>query len=820
MGVNISLNKVELDERSLKRLKKLLLKMRRERFPLCLEKARLITESYRQTEGEPEIIRCAKAFAHVLENIPIFIDEDELIVGEGASKPWGVEIDPFLGVWDEAQIAEAAKEGLIVVNEEDWQKIRELGQFWRTKCTEYKTGQLYDERLYKFLQVGVALPPLGRREEFRGAYAGNGLCLSFNFTDCLQDFGRWFNGLNSIIKEANEELNSLRYVTYDDVEKRLFLESAIIVLKAVIRLANRYAELADKMSANEEDPVRKEELERIAEACRWVPANKPRTFYEAMQSLWFNQILSAPTSTYNFGRFDQYMYPFYKQDVEEGRITNSDVLALLCELRIKCMKPENIKLRSVKRMQHAGFAKWRNMVIGGVTPDGKDATNELSYLVLEAAKIVRTPHHTITLRVHEGTPEDLILKALEVVKTGIGIPAFAGDKSFIAYLSEGGIPLEEARNYHIAGCLDPAIPGKASFLAGDYFVVPKVLEIFMNGGIDPRTHISIGPYVDVESFETFEEFYHAFKQYISYFVGLWHEHITVTYFTERCLPSYYDVVEIIETVLLHDGIKVGRPLSKRKASPPYDFKPVMVPVGMINVVDSLAAIKKLVYEEKKITMRRLREALAANWQGYEDVRKMCLKAPKYGNDDDYVDQIAKDLYKFLLREEEKYISTRPRGARVRGIGGASITSMWAGGAITGATPDGRFAGETLADGTVSPAQGRDINGPTAVIKSASKIDQNSFSSALLNMKFHPSALNTVEDLRKLAVLIKTYFSLGGKWIQFNVVGRETLLDAQRHPENYQDLIVRVAGYSAYFTQLSKPVQDDIIKRTEHHLAGL
>ncbi|MEM2256410.1 MAG: pyruvate formate lyase family protein [Candidatus Bathyarchaeia archaeon] len=815
--MQISETEIMLKGRLRERIERLISKIRKEKFPLCVEKARLITESWEQTEGEPEIIRGAKAWAHVLDNIPIFIDDDEMIVGEGASKPWGVEIDPFLGIWNEDEIKGAEEEGLIIVDEKDWSMIRELGKYWMKKCSEYKRSCLYDEKLSKFLQIGITLPPIERKEEFRGAYAGSGLCLSFNFTDCWQDIERWLNGLNSIIAEIENELNNLRILTFEDLEKKIFLEAAKIVLKAIIRFANRYADLAEKLASEEKDPVRKQELLKIAEACRWVPANKPRSFYEAVQSVWFNQILSTPTSTYNFGRFDQYMYPYYKNDIKNGKITNEEVLALLCELRIKCMKPENIKLRAAKRMQHEGFAKWRNMTIGGVTPDGKDATNELTYLVLEAAKIVKTPHHTITLRVHEGTPEDLMVKALEVVKTGIGMPAFASDPSFIAYLTSGGIPLEEARNYHIAGCLDPSVPGKLGCLAGRFFVVPKVLEIFMNGGVDPRTGIELCPFkVNVEDFNTFDEFYSAFKQYLSYFINLWHEQVVIESYDTLGCPSYYDAVEIIETVLLHDGIRVGKPLSKRRAVPPYNFRAVMIPVGLQNVVDSLAVIKKLVFEEKKVTMRQLKETLAVNWQGHEELRKICLKAPKYGNDYDYVDSIAADLLKFLIDEVGRYPNVaRPVGGIIRGLGGASISSMWAGGAITGATPDGRCAGEPLADGTVSPVQGRDINGPTAVLKSALKVDQVSCSSTLLNMKFHPSTLKTTEDLRKLAALIKTYFIHGGKWIQFNVVGRETLLEAQKHPEKYRDLIVRVAGYSAYFTQLSRGVQDDIIRRTEH-----
>jgi pyruvate formate-lyase/glycerol dehydratase family glycyl radical enzyme len=788
-------------------------KIRRGGFPLCIEKARLITESHKQTEGEPAVIRYAKAFSHILESMPVLIDGDELFVGEGASKPWGAEIDPFLGVWREEEIKASAEEGIISLEEMDWPMFRELGQYWKTRCSEYIQSKLFDERLYRYLQLGITLPPMKRKDEFRGAYAGSGLCLSFAFTDCYTDFARWLNGLNPIIAEAEEELRNLRFFNLEDVEKKLFLEAMIIVLKAVIRLANRYAEAADALAEQEEKSQRREELKRIATACRRVPANRPGSFYQAVQSLWFNQILSAPTSTYNLGRFDQYMFPFYKKDLDEGRIDKEEVLALLCELRVKCMRPENIKLSSAKRSQHAGFAKWRNMTIGGVTADGKDASNDLTYLVLEAAYRLRTSHHTISLRVHDETPDDLLIKALEVVKTGIGMPAIALDTSFIEYLTSGGIPVEDARNYHLAGCVDPAIPGKASFLAGSFFVAPKVLEIFLNNGTDPRTGLEACSFKPrVEDFKTYEEFYEAFTNILSHFVGLFHEH---SFLVASYSREYYDVVEILETAMMQDGIRVGKPLSRRKPVPPFDFRAVMVPVGVINVADSLAAIKTLIFDEKKISVEALKQALAADWTGYEPVRKLCLRAPKYGNDMDYVDSMARELYRFLIDEETKYCTFgRPEHGKIRGLGGASISSMFAGGAIIGATPDGRFAGTTLADGTASPAQGRDTHGPTAMLRSAAKLDQASCASTLLNVKLHPSSLKTREDLKKLGSPIKTYSRMGGKWIQFNVVGNEQLLDAQKFPENYRDLIVRVAGYSAYFVDLSKGVQDDVVKRME------
>ena len=621
-------------------------------FPLCFEKARLITESHKQTEGEPAIIRYAKAHANVLENIPVIIDRDELFAGEGASKPWGAEIDPFLGIWKEDAIRGAVEDGIVSVDESDWPLMREIGQYWATRCSEYAQSKLFDERFFDYLQVGITLPPMKNRDEFRGAYAGSGLCLSFNFTDCYTDFARWMKGLNPIIEEIEEELRNLKFLSLEAVNKKQFLTASLIVLKATIRFAERYAEEAERLAAIEADAAQREKLERIAVACRRVPANPPENFYQAMQSLWFNQILSTPSSTHNFGRFDQYMYPFYKKDREEGKITDEEVLALLCELRVKSMRPENIKLSVAKRSQHSGFAKWRNMTIGGVTEDGKDASNELTMLVLEAANRIRTPHHTITLRVHGGTPDELILKALEVVKTGIGMPALALDDSFIDYMTSGGIPLEEARDYQLAGCVDPAIPGKQSFLAGLFFVVPKVFEIFLNNGIDPRTGINVGPdKPDVEEYGTFEEFYAGFKDYLKYFIGIWHEHSFLVSGRSGDVYSYNDIVEVLDTVLMHDGIRMGKALSNRDPVPPYDFRAVMVPVGAINTADSLASIKQLVFDTKQITMKELKEALDSNWEGHEDILRLCLKSPKYGNDNDYVDSIAADLYNFLLEEE-------------------------------------------------------------------------------------------------------------------------------------------------------------------------
>ena len=787
-------------------MEELMKKVRREHFPLCVQKAQLITKIYRQTEGEPESLRQAKAFAHVLENIPIWIDEEELIAGHAASKPWGVEIDPFLGPIDAELLKGLEQEGVVVIDEEDWSAIREVAEYWRRRNWECRTWQLADERLWKFLQVGIWLPPMRSRAEGVGAYAGSGLGIYHGLHLAVPDYEKVLShGLNSIIEEAEEELKSIRFFGRDDVEKRLFLEAVIIALKAINQFANRLVDLAEAKAGAEANPERREKLQRIAETCRWVPANAARSFYEALQCFWLIYLVCNPSPTIGVGRFDQYMYPFYRKDKEMGRITDEEVVRLLCELRVKDMELVRVALRPAKRMQHAGMAKWHNMVIGGVTSNGQDATNELAYLILEAAKRLMTPHHTITLRVHEGTPEELMMKALEVVKTGVGMPAFVGDRSYIEFLLSKGVPIPVARNYALGGCLDVALPGLMRIVGASFFVAPKVLEIFLNDGVDPRTGLEVGPFkVDLDKFQTYVEFTDALKEYLAHFIGLWVEVANLHAAVRSELTKH-----VVEAALMTNGIKAGKSFFERKM--PYEINSVLLPVGMINVADSLATIKKLVFEEKKITMEQLKKAVQANWEGYEELRRMCLEAPKYGNDDDYTDLIAKDLYRFLAMTITKFDYTL--GGKHQ-PGGISISSMWAGGDITGATPDGRYAGEVLADGSMSPMRGRDTNGPTAIIKSASKIDQTLYASTLLNMKFHPSTLGNTEDLKKLATLIKTYFSLGGKHVQFNVVSREMLLEAQKHPENYSDLVVRVAGYSAYFVQLGKRVQDEIIARTE------
>jgi pyruvate formate-lyase/glycerol dehydratase family glycyl radical enzyme len=797
------------------RVERLKQSLQLEEYPICVEKARLIMESYRQTEGEPQIVRRAKATAHYLDNKTIFIEDDELIVGNVASRPMGLEAGSLGPTWPKEDIEDLRKAGLLL-SDEDEALLRSMDDYWRGKgrTLDERQGQFYDdERLWPFIQSGILCPPWKKKDEGRGTgAAGVGWGLGLGLALIVVDYAKvLYEGLDKILRDAEEELRNLRYTNADAVKKGDFLRSVLVALPAIVRIAKRFGDLAAEMASKETDSTRRKELERIAETCRWVPGNPARTFYEAVQSFWLIWIMIA-SGTAPGGRFDQFMYPFYKKDKEKGRISDDEVLELLECLRIKVMQYNFVGGGKLQREKWAGMARWHNWVIGGVTPDGRDATNELSYLILEAAKDCQTPHHTITVRVHEGTPEALMLKALDVVRTGIGMPAFVGDKSYIEYLVGQGVPLRDARDYALAGCLDVNIPGKSRIHAFGMFIVPRVLEIAMNNGFDPLTGTQLGQKTgEFESFQSFDDFMAAFKEQLGHFMGLAAEEHNILLMAQTELFP-----DPVHSSLMADAIEVGRDALDRTM--PFENGSALNLVGMINVADSLAAVKKLVFEEKRVTKKELKAAIDANWRGdgHDAIRKMCLAAPKYGNGDPYVDSIAKELYQFWADTAGTFPTAWGGTNKPTGI---SITAHAPGGALTGATPDGRYAGETLADGTMSAAQGKDTHGPTALLRSAMTINQVPFQATLLNMKFHPSALNATDDLEKLSSLIKTYFGVGGKHVQFNVVNKDTLLDAQQHPERHRDLIVRVAGYSAYFVSLDKKVQDEIIARTEHGLTA-
>jgi formate C-acetyltransferase len=726
---------------------------------------------------------------------PKFIDSNPL-VGTLTKYQYGSYPLPEFGSrWLRKVDSFSLQRGRASVTDEEREWINKASDHWKDINVFNRTKEIMlqscgvDIALLQKCGVGTELTPGG-------------------FVDATPDYAKVLNeGLDGIIAEIEDEKAKLDTGDSEDLGKWHFYSGALISLKGMIKLANRYAALADEMAGQETEPERKRELERIAETCRWVPANPARNFYEALQAVWFTILgvwlespfqLCCPPS-----RFTQYMYPFYKKDKEEGRISEAETIELLQFFFIK--------LNSLAQVSPPhGFA-WSqsrlglHLCLGGLTPDGEDATNELDWLVLEAQRQIQLPEPLVDLLYHDKLSQDFLLKCVDLIRTGIGQPACHDMTTAIErHLYHEKMPLEEARNASILGCVQTQIPGYSLVTWEGGFNIAKMVELALDNGIDPLTGIQIGPQTgDAESFQSYDEFYEAVVKQLEYSVSL-HRRVSRTAWNlERDFPVPF------ASALLNDCIKRGKDAVDGGAR--YHEGNGTIFVAGIDAANSLAAVKKLVFEEKRITMRQLREALAADFEGYEEIQKMGMDAPKYGNDDDYADSIAKQLYEACYREHQKFPDFLGRPTKPDAF---SVTVHFATGRFTGALPYGRKARTPLTDASVSATPGTDKNGPTALARSAAKvIDTAKWGGNHLNMKFHPSALATPDGANKLLALIKTYFDLGGFHVQFNCVGAETLKEAQLHPEEYRNLVVRVAGFSAFFIHLDREVQDEIIRRT-------
>lgn len=782
-------------------------------YPISIEKFRILCDSLEESFGEPVILRRAKVFRDVLERFPLNIMDGELIVGTGSAKYNGVELDCGSGPWTPTELRALQEDGYIL-SDEDLEAVEDLNR--RAKDLGLlETMNLViegNERLEPYLRSGMILPPWHPRNK-EGNVAGGGgssagLGLGPGLQLCCID---WENvmkrGLQSYIDECEEELRNLRYFSSDSMDKGITLKSMLITLKAACRLGRRYEALALEMAEKEEDPQRRAELLLIAKHCAHVPDYPARTFPEAMQMFWLIYLCINPGGLAPYGRFDQYMYPFYKADIDAGRITDEEVLEYLQCMRIKDMELFGLGGQEMRK-RAVGNAKWHNMTIAGKKPDGSDATNELSYLVLEAAIRCPLPHHTITIRVADTTPLSLIRKGVECQAKGLSMPAFISDKSYTAFFTMHGAPEEEARDFCLAGCVDPVLPGRSRTIACGMYATPMMLEFFLNDGIDPKTGLRVGHSLPpLNSYKTFEEFLAAFKSEIHHYMSLGAEKNNLENCAQRALyPLPF------HSALFRGGIKSGQDLHARR----FDFEnnAVFNAVGMVNLGNSIYAIKKLVFEDKQLTLQELKEILDANWEGHEDLRQQCEDLPKYGNGIDDVDLIVGDLYDYWRQSAESFDAAYGGTQMATAM---SITSYAPAGAITGATPDGRHKGDIFADAAASACQGHDKCGPLALMRSAMKIPQDGMQAVLFNMKFLPSALATEEDQEKLANAIRVYLLNGGKHVQFNVVDKETLLDAKVNPKDHEDLMVRVAGFSTYFVSLNDQIQNEIIGRTGHTL---
>ncbi len=794
------------------RIKKIYEIVRAPKIAFSVEKASLFTEAYQKFEGDPNVIRMAKAQSYMLEHIPIYIMEGDLLAGAPASKPMCVEADFWTkGTWQKEGIESLRGEEYSITDEQA-AKMYELTEYWHKIIPEYKLYDLYDEPMWAWKKSGYLLPVNKTLEEAAGmGYACNGMAILPEADTYQIDYAYVLSkGLQKIVDEAQEKLDqvvSIKIKTEEDIEKIYVWRAMIIINKGVIAWANRYADLAEKLAAECADARRREELTEMAKICRRVPQYPAETFKEAYQFLWFLFVMISCQTTTPLGRLDQVLYPYYKKDVEAGILDDETVLEYMQNYRLKIMQMKNTS-GGQSRLKWSGQARWNGVTLGGVDEEGNDATNPLTYLFLEAAYRCRTPHHTLHLRVHEKTPDELMMKALELVSTGIGMPSFNSDKGYMTTLMEKGVPLEKARNYMVMGCVDPTVPEGWGHVYS-MIVTSLPFDTFLHNGYSPHLDMQIGPKTgDVCEMKTYEEFEEKMLEHQKYYIEYFGQDMLLRYLTGR-----KEMQDPFPISLFSDGVEVGKIGKMREL--PYGLGPTInLGVGTINVGDSMAVIKKLVFDEKKITMKQLLDALDANWEGEENqkIREMCLAVPKYGNDDDETDEVVARIYSRLVDIGCSIDSYRGGKFCVSGL---SITAHDPGGRLTGATPDGRYAGAALADGSVSPEQGCDVCGPTAMLNSAMKLPQRRMNATLHNMKVHPTAIRTEDDRRKLMMLIRTYMMEGGNQIQFNVVDQETLVAAQKEPEKYKDLIVRVAGYSTYFVTLSKNVQDEVIGRTSY-----
>lgn len=623
------------------------------------------------------------------------------------------------------------------------------------------------------------------------------------------DYAKVMNiGLEGIIAEADVEIRKLSITNREDLHKKYFLDAAKITCNAVITYARRYAKLAGEMARVEPDNQQKKELEKIAEICSRAPAQPARTFREAIQAFWFTHLgclQERNGSGYSPGRFSLYMFPFYQRDKDSGLIDDEMVLELLELLFIKLTEAGG-QFESQKRFKQAMGNKFQNLSIGGVDADGNDATNDLDFLVLEAQKRVRMIQPTISLLYHHKISGALVQKAVEVVRTGIGMPAFFNNELNIERLLNHGASLEDARNGCIIGCVESGFSHACNTMWGGPFNLAKMLELALNNGKDPLSGKQLGPKSgEAESFQSFAELHAATQRQFDFFAPpFWEFQFASNAIEAEVFPLPF------ASALVDDSIKNGKDISRGGSRYSMDGCNAN---GVVDLANSLAAVKKVVFEHKRITMKQLLEALKADFEGHADIQQLLLNAPKYGNDYEYVDNIVRQWYDLYHRKHMEVIGTDFLGRKTKPIA-FSVTRHFPLGSAMGALPNGRKAKQPLSDGSVSAMPGTDLKGPTALIRSASRaLDTLRYGSSLLNMKFHPANMEPPHD-QSLIALIKTYVELGGHHIQFNVISQDDLRAAQRDPAKYRDLIVRVAGFSAFFVQLDPVVQEEIIKRTE------
>jgi len=768
---------------------------------LSTERAELLTAFYKQDIGPvSEPVRRALAFQYLMEHRTIYIGDGELIVGEKGPFPKAAPTYPELcchSLEDLDILNSREKISFIVTEEARRVYEEEIIPFWR--------GKSMRDRIFREMT-----------DEWKAAYEAG------VFTEFMEqrapghtvlDDKIYRKGFLDFRREIEESLARLDYLNDPEAyDKQEELKAMRICVDALIRFAERHAEKAEELARQEQDPQRRAELERIAKVCRHVPAHPPRDFWEAIQYYWFVHLgVTTELNTWDAfspGRLDQHLYPFYKKGLKEGTLTREQAEELLQCLWIKFNNqpaPPKVGVTAAESSTYTDFAQ---INLGGLWPDGTDGVNEVTYLILDVVEEMRLLQPSASIQVSKKNPDRFIKRAARIIRTGFGQPSVFNADLIVQELIRQGKSIEDARCGGSSGCVEVGAFGKESYILTGYFNMPKVLEITLNNGVDPRTGKRIGLETgDPTTFTSFEELFEAYRQQLRYFIDI---KIRGNNVIERLYARYLPAPFL--SILIDDCIARGKDYHDGGAR--YNTTYIQG-VGLGTMADALTAIKYHVFDRGTLTMAELLEALRADFAGpYERMRQMLLnRTPRYGNDDDYADEVMRAVFEAYFEAIDGRPNTKGGFYRINLL---PTTVHVYFGSVVGATPDGRRAWTPLSEG-VSPVQGADRNGPTAVVRSVAKMDHVRTGGTLLNMKFTPQVLRTDGDLDKLVQLIRTYFRLDGHHIQFNVVDAATLRAAQRNPEQYRDLIVRVAGYSDYFCDLTKALQDEIIARTEHEI---
>ncbi len=766
---------------------------------ITTHRARAVTEYTKKHPGMPKIMLRAKCFKSCCETAPLVIQDNELIVGNPCGAPRAGAFSPDIA-WrwlaDELDTIGTRPQDPFYISEEDKKYMKEeLFPYWEGKSLDEHCEDQYRDAGVWELSGESFVSDCSYHQVNGGGDSNPGY-----------DVILMKKGMLDIQNEAKEHLKNLDYSNPEDIDKIYFYKSVIDTTEGVMIYSRRLSEYARQKADQESDPKRKAELYQIAENCAHVPAHKPRTFWEAVQAVWTIESLlpvEENQTGMSIGRVDQYMYPFYKADKEAGRLNDYQAFEIAGCMLIKMSEMMWVTSEGGSKF-FAGYQPFVNMTLGGVTRQGRDATNDLTYLLMDAVRHVRIYQPSVACRIHNKSPQKYMRKIVDVVRSGMGFPACHFDDTHIKMMLAKGVSIEDARDYCLMGCVEPQKAGRLyQWTSTSYTQWPIAIELVLNRGVPlwygKQVTPDLGPLSQYDSFEKFDA---AVKEQIKYITRLTAAATTISQRVHRDMAP-----KPLMSIMYEGCMENGRDVSAGGAM--YNFGPGVVWSGLATYADSMAAIKKLVFDDKKYTLEELNKALVADFEGYDQVRSDCLDAPKYGNDDDYADLICNDIIHFTEIEHRKYRTLYS----ILCHGTLSISNNTPFGEMTGATANGRKAWTPLSDG-ISPTQGADYKGPTAIIKSVSKMANDDMNLGMVhNFKLMAGLLDTPEGENGLITLLRTACQYGNGEMQFNYLDNATMLDAQKNPEAHRDLVVRVAGYSAFFVELCKEVQDEIISRT-------